>query len=333
MTLAATFAAQSTVTFCKHSTLFHENTHSPWGAVSCLRSTFPPPSVLLNAFSKTLCVSLICHFLNCAAVSEDEISAPRTPSPSLTQPQSIARNPQKHSLPAARGPGGGRGPRSPRTCLLPGQGSGLRFLAFGQMENALDFQFPNPQGGASTLQGLDLTSGWRPQGRCAPGWRPQGRCARAIQNQAAHSQWPLPQGRNLSPWLPQKWITFPLPSNRHPVGRALTPQGLGQAGQSGHGEDLLPSTGVSFASQPCAHFCPGDRQLGPAQNHTAGESWARSPPWVYAPNQSRAGLRRSPHSNILDTPEAHITTLGIKATVECHFMPNRTALLLIKNGH
>ena len=148
------------------------------------------------------------------------------------------------------------------------------------MANALNFQFPNPQGGVSTLQGLQVTWGWRPEGRCAP----------EIQNQAEHSHWPLPQDRNLSPWLPWKWITFPLLSNQCPVGRVLTPQGLGQAGQSGHGEDLLLSTGISFAPQSCAHFCSGDGQLGLAQDHTTGGSWAQSPTWVYAPDQSRAGL-------------------------------------------
>ena len=78
-------------------------------------------------------------------------------------------------------------------------------------------------------QGLAVTLGWRRRGWGVP---------RSHRPKLGISHWPLPQGRNPSPWLPWKWITFPLLSNQSPVWRVLNPQGLGQAGLSGQGEDL-----------------------------------------------------------------------------------------------
>lgn len=79
------------------------------------------------------------------------------------------------------------------------------------------------------IQGLAVTLCWRPRR-----WG----MSRPSRTKLGISHWPLLQGRNPSPWLPWKQITFPLLSNQSPVGRVLSPQGLGQAGLSGQGKDL-----------------------------------------------------------------------------------------------
>ena len=89
-----------------------------------------------------------------------------------------------------------------------------QYLASGQKESAFHSRFPNSWGGASMIQGLAVTLGWKPRG-----WG----VSRPCRTKLGISHWPLLQGRNLSPWLPWKWITFPLLSNQSPVWQVLSP--------------------------------------------------------------------------------------------------------------
>lgn len=158
--LEATFAPESTVTFCERPACVSREHAFTLGQSFMPAVNLSPQSVLLNAFSKTLQLSFLC--LSATSCTVLQSLRTRFRHQEESRPQSEARLGAQPETPRSTvswppmAPGGGRGPPSPRTCLLPGQGSGLRFLASGQMENAFNFQFPNPQGGASTLQGLDF---------------------------------------------------------------------------------------------------------------------------------------------------------------------------------
>lgn len=131
---------------------------------------------------------------------------------------------------------------------------------------------PNPWGGVSIRQGFAATLGWRPTGWGVP---------RLHRIKLSISNPPLPQNRNPSPWLPWKWIPFPLLSNQSPVWRVQNPPGLGQAALSGESSALSPMR--SFLSRRRGSWdLPGVTQLVRAGTGV--------PPRSMSPNHGRAGL-------------------------------------------